>query len=153
MKYLIRKTTMNSLTISVSMLSLTQHDLAAAVEFYKTLGLPMTFYVEQKWAEFDIQGIRLFLYYIDEQLPERYTGIALQVNDLLAFYESLKDKGIDFISTPTQVDYAIVASIKDPGNNIIGLVQPTVDRVQELLKKKQQNNEGNDDCCQSGCTC
>jgi predicted enzyme related to lactoylglutathione lyase len=147
---------MSTPKIHVSMLSLTQHNLEAAITFYKTLGLPMTFQVEKKWAEFDINGIRLFLYYIEEELPDRYTGIALQVDDLTKFYSEFKDKGIEFISEPTQVDYAFVASIKDPGNNIIGLVQPTPERVREMLNKKESGQSGStseDDCCATGCGC
>lgn len=145
---------MSSFNLTVSMLSLTQHDLKAAVDFYKKLGLPMTFNVEQKWAEFDLQGIRLFLYFIEEELPERYTGIALQVDDLKSFYTEMKEKGIEFVSEPSEVDYAIVASIKDPGNNIIGVVQPTPERIKEMLDKKNQQAENNDaDCCNSGCSC
>lgn len=137
------------------MLSLTQHNLKEAVEFYTKLGLTMTFNVEQKWAEFDIQGIRLFLYFMEEELPERYTGIALQVEDLMAFYNEMKGKGIEFISEPSHVDYAIVASIKDPGNNIIGIVQPTPERIKEMLdqKKQSENTSDQDDCCNTGCGC
>jgi hypothetical protein len=58
----------------------------------------------------------------------------------------MKTKNIDFINEPKNVDYAIVASIKDPGNNIVGLVQPTPEKVQGMM-------EAQDDCCGSDEQC
>lgn len=136
---------MSTNEIKVSMFSLVQNDLDAAIEFYKKLGFPLTFQVPGKWAEFDIKGIKLFLYRVEEALPERYTGLALEVPDLQAFFDEYKDKGIEFINPPQQVDYAVVSSIKDPGNNIIGLVQPTPEKVRSMMNQ--------DDCCQDKCGC
>jgi predicted enzyme related to lactoylglutathione lyase len=127
----------------VSMISLMENDLPAAMAFYKKLGFPLTFHVENQWAEFDMHGVKLFLYYINEQLPERYTGLALEVDDLEDFYATMKDQGIEFITEPKHVDYAIVASIKDPGNNIVGLVQPTPERIRAMMEEKNKDQ----DCC------
>jgi hypothetical protein len=77
-----------------------------------------------------------------QELPERRPGIVLYVEDLMAFYQQYKDT-ITFLSEPVEKVHGIMASIKDPGNNILDLYQPTPEKVEDLIKKTKE--EG--DCC------
>ena len=136
--------------LHVSMVSLMHSNLQAGIDFYSKLGLPITFQVPEKWAEFDIKGIKLFLYQVEEQLPDHYSGLVLQVDNLDAFYNAFKDS-IEFVTAPTDLEYAYIARFKDPGNNIIGLVQPTPERVRQKMAEQQEDPEG---CCVEGkCQC
>jgi predicted enzyme related to lactoylglutathione lyase len=114
--------------LRVSMVSLMHNKLDDAIAFYSQFSLPLTFQIPGKMAEFDLHGIKLFLYQVDEELSDRYIGLVLHVDDVAKFYETFKDK-ITFVTPPTDLEYAYMARIKDPGNNIIGLVQPTPERV------------------------
>jgi predicted enzyme related to lactoylglutathione lyase len=127
--------------LRVSMISLMQNDLAASTAFYEKLGLPMTFQVPGKWAEFEVHGVKLFLYQVDQELPDHYTGLVLHVDDLHSFFEEFKDS-ISFVTEPTDLEYAFIARFKDPGNNIIGLVQPTPERVKQAVKAAQEDDKG-----------
>ncbi|HEX2977642.1 MAG TPA: VOC family protein [Candidatus Babeliales bacterium] len=118
--------------LRVSMVSLMHNKLDAGIAFYSMLGIPLTFQVPAKWAEFDLQGVKLFLYQVDEELPDHYSGLVLHVDDVAKFYEEFKEK-ITFVTPPTDLEYAYIARIKDPGNNIIGLVQPTPERVRAAM--------------------
>ncbi|OQA35814.1 MAG: Glyoxalase-like domain protein [Candidatus Dependentiae bacterium ADurb.Bin331] len=137
--------------LRVSMVSLMHNNLQAGIDFYKQLELPVTFQVPGKWAEFDLQGVKLFLYQVDEELPDHYSGLVLHVDDVHKFYDAFKDR-ITFVTPPTDLEYAYIARIKDPGNNIIGLVQPTPERVREKMSAQQEMQES--DCCKDGkCQC
>ncbi len=131
-------------TIKLNMIILMQHDLAHAVGFYKDLGLHLKFHISNKWAEFDIEGVKLGLAYANQELPERRTGIVLEIADLRAFYEEKKDE-VSFINEPVEAIHGIIVSFKDPGNNIIDLYQPTPEKVKEAVHKAAQEKSGK--CC------
>ncbi len=134
----------------LGMIILLEHDLEAAVAFYKLLGLKPIFHIKKSWAEFAISSVKLGLCPTSQEPRERITGIVLEVDDINTMFHELKDK-IPFKTEPLEKVHGIMASIQDPGGNIIDLYQPTPHKVQKLVKdvvKKDQEQEG-----QKGCQC
>lgn len=150
---------MNLQSLKMHMIILMQNDLEAAITFYQKLGLPLKFHVEEKWAEFDIKGIKLGLAYIDAELPERRTGIVLEVDDARSWYAALREQGVEFVSEPVEAVHGIMVSIKDPGNNILDLYQPTPEKVQQMMQEMEREASccGGKEECQCGgegsCSC
>ena len=121
--------------IKVGMVILMQPDLAKAVEFYRdVLKLPLKFHLEGKWAEFDLGCVKFGLCPISEGQENIRTGIVLEVmQDLLAMYESLKDK-VTFLNEPVVAVHGIMVGFKDVGGNILDLYQATPEKVKDLVK-------------------
>jgi predicted enzyme related to lactoylglutathione lyase len=127
----------------VGMIILLEHDLDAAVEFYKKLGLKQVFYIKESWAEFTIGSVKLGLCPTSQEPYDRLTGIVLEVDDVKKMYEQLKDN-IMFKAEPLEKVHGIMVGIQDPGGNIIDLYQPTPQKVQKLVKEvvdKEQKGE------------
>lgn len=127
--------------IKVGMLILMENDLEKAIEFYQKLGFPLVFHLKEKWAELSIGDVKLGLAPTDQQLPDRHTGIILEIADVKKAYEELSQKGVTFIREPFEAVHGIMTSIKDPGGNIMDLYQPTPEKVNEViegLKKESQ---------------
>ena len=125
----------------VGMIILLEHDLDAAVEFYKKLGIKQVFYIKESWAEFAIGPVKLGLCPTSQLPHDRHTGIVLEVDNLRALYEQLKHV-IAFKAEPLEKVHGIMVSIQDPGGNVIDLYQPTPQKVQQLVKqvvKKEPN--------------
>jgi predicted enzyme related to lactoylglutathione lyase len=142
------------MNFKVGMLITIQHDLEKSFEFYKTLGLTPKFHMEKRWAEFELGGTKLGLCPTEEELPERHTGIVLEVEDIQAVCKDLSAKGITFVNEPKEAPHGIMASIKDPGNNIIDLYQPTPEKVNDLVKEANKEHGccgGSDACKSDGC--
>lgn len=129
----------------VGMIILMERDLAAAVEFYKKLGLKLKFHLKDKWAEFELQNVKIGLCPTDEDLGLVRTGIVFEVEDLQAFFEANKGT-MEFFGEPHVAVHGIMISFKDPSGNVLDLYQPTPEKVRELIKKTAQE-EGNDSCC------
>lgn len=132
-------------SIKVGMVIVMQHDLGKAVEFYRdVLKLPLKFHLENKWAEFDLGCVKFGLCPISEEQDNIRTGIVLEVReDLLKMYESLKGT-VTFLNEPVVAVHGIMIGFKDVGGNILDLYQPTLDKVQDLVKEtvdKGKNNE------------
>ncbi len=138
----------NSSIKRVNMLILMQPDLEAAVGFYSELGLEKRFHLQDKWAEFEIAGISLGLCPIEvEDLPDRRTGIVLEVENLRELYEQMKDAE-RFLGEPIEAPHGLMISMRDPGGNIIDLYQPTPDTLREMVKKQaEEKGKG----CSSSC--
>jgi predicted enzyme related to lactoylglutathione lyase len=127
--------------IKVGMLILMENDLEKAIEFYQKLGFPLVFHLKEKWAELSIGDVKLGLAPTDQQLPDRHTGIILEIADVKKAYTELSEKGVTFIREPFEAVHGIMTSIKDPGGNIMDLYQPTPEKVNEViegLKKESQ---------------
>ena len=122
------------------MLILMEHDLEKAIAFYQTLGFPLVFHLKGKWAELLIDDVKLGLAPTAQQLPDRHTGIILEIADVKKAYKELSEKGVTFIREPFEAVHGIMTSIKDPGNNILDLYQPTPEKVREVLDKVQQED-------------
>jgi catechol 2,3-dioxygenase-like lactoylglutathione lyase family enzyme len=129
---------MHTVTPTLNMLILMQHDLPRAVAFYRDLGLPLKFHISRKWAEFDLGSAKLGLVPIEQELPERRTGIVLEVPDVNAFYTAHKESDIQFLSEPVEAAHGIILTFKDPGNNIIDIYQPTPEKVRESIERAQK---------------
>ncbi len=134
------------MTFKVGMLITIQHNIETAFEFYKNLGLTPKFHIKDRWAEFALDNIKLILCPTDNELPERHTGIVLEVKDLNKLYHELSAKQITFVTEPKEAPHGIMASIKDPGNNIIDLYQPTHEKIADIVKKAQGCCGSKDNC-------
>lgn len=135
--------------ISMNMFILMENDISKAVAFYQDLGLKLNFHSSNRWAEFDIQGVKMGLAQTTQELPERRTGIVLEVDDVQKFYEHHKESGIDFLSEPVEAVHGLILSFRDPGNNILDLYQPTPEKLKAAIKKAAQEAEQKGGCCQS----
>lgn len=118
----------------VAMIILMQQDVAKAVVFYQNLGLKLLFHLRDKWAEFELGGVKIGLCPTSAPIIDRRVGAVLEVADVQAFYEHHKESGI-FLGEPTQALHGSMVSFKDPGGNILDLYQPTPERVKELVKR------------------
>ena len=119
----------------VGMLILIEPDLNAASLFYERLGLSKQFELEGRWIEFLIGDVKLGLCATSQPPVDHHTGMVLEVDDLKLFYEKMKDE-IDFAREPMEATHGIMATIKDPGGNLIDLYQPTPEKVKEALSKE-----------------
>lgn len=137
------------MTFKVGMLITIQHDIETSFEFYKNLGFAPKFHIKNRWAEFELNNIKFILCPTENALPERHTGIVLEVNDLKNLYTELLAKNVVFVTEPKEAPHGIMASIKDPGNNIIDLYQPTHEKVAEIVRKAQKSCCGSEDNCES----
>ena len=111
------------------------------VEFYKNLGLVPKFHLKDKWAEFDLGNLLLGICPAGQELPDRRTGIVVEVEDLKKIYDEKKDS-MTFISEPVEAIHGIMISVKDPAGNIFDLYQPTPDKVRDLAEKMKEK-----ECC------
>ncbi len=100
-------------------------DIARATEFYRDrLGLPV---VKQGsfGAEFFEGGTRIGVHpavHPDAKaLVGRHTGITLYVSGLLHYCGELHERGVRFISEPTQQAWGIMAMVADPDGNVLAL--------------------------------
>lgn len=135
----------------VGMLIIVEPNVEEAVEFYKKLGMTLQFHMKQKWAEFQIGDVKIGLCPA-EVTGDRHTGIVLEVDDLSATAEQLKKENIAFVKEPVEAVHGIMASIKDPGGNMIDLYQPTPEKLREFIQQQEAAkaaSEGQGDC--SGC--
>lgn len=133
------------------MMILHEHDLDAAVKLYKALGFSEQFKLDKQWAELELDGVRLGLAYAEKEIPDRRTGIVLEVNDINAYCDLVKEHGCTMVNEPTDAPHGMIASFKDPGNTIIDLFQPMPEKLEELMKKMEQERccktDSDEDCC------
>lgn len=110
---------------SVYSIAIFVHDIGRAIEFYRDrLGLPLS-KQGSFGAEFFGQGARLGVHpavHADARaLVGRHTGITLQVPDLLHYCGELHDRGVRFLTEPTQQTWGIMAMVSDPDGNVLAL--------------------------------
>jgi catechol 2,3-dioxygenase-like lactoylglutathione lyase family enzyme len=131
----------------IGMIIIMQPHIEEAVTFYKNLGLKLQFHLKEKWAEFDAHNIRIGLCPTSREATERVrTGIVMEVSDLYATYNDLKNR-VTFLGEPTEAVHGIMVSFQDPGGNIIDFYQPTPEKVKELVRKTvEEDNQG---CCKT----
>lgn len=134
----------------VYMIVLMQNDLKAGVEFYKRLGLTLGLYLENKWAEFECNGVKIGLCPGDVQ-PDRYTGLVFRTDDVQALYEELIDDGVEFVAQPVIATHGVMASLLDPSGNRLDLYQPTHEKVRQVLEKGGKVCGGENKRDKSGC--
>jgi predicted enzyme related to lactoylglutathione lyase len=126
--------------IKLGMVILMQPDLSKAVEFYKKLGIPQKFHLEDKWAEFDLGCIKLGLCPTEHAQDNIRTGLVFETfNDLLTTHSKLKAEGVIFVNEPVVAPHGIMVGIKDPGGNVFDLYQPTPEKFKEFVEKTKDH--------------
>lgn len=107
------------------------HEWDATTAFYETtVELPCKFKnAEMGWAEFELGSAALAVERMAADDPEagdlvgRFVGISLEVPDILATYDSLMAKGVDFTGPPVKQPWGgTLAHFKDPDGNVITLL-------------------------------
>ncbi len=105
-------------------------DIQRAIEFYRDrLALPLT-----KQGSFGAEffegpthiGLHPAVHAEAKSLVGRHTGITLYVPDLLHYCGQLHDRGVRFITEPTQQPWGIMAMVVDPDGNILALWEDSV---------------------------
>lgn len=100
-------------------------DLDRALTFYRdTLGLPVSkegsfggeFFLEPAHI-----GVHPAVHPDSRPLVGRHTGITLYVPGLLHLCGELHERGVTFVSEPTQMAWGIMAMIADPEGNVFAL--------------------------------
>ena len=111
-------------------------DIGRAIEFYREkLALPL---VKQGsfGAEFFGEGTRIGVHpavHPDARgLVGRHTGITLFVPDLLHYCGELHQRGVRFVTEPTQQAWGIMAMVADPDGNVLALWE---DRLPEDVEE------------------
>jgi lactoylglutathione lyase len=106
------------------------HDIGRAVEFYRDrLELPLA---KQGafGAEFFQAGTRIGVHpavHSDAKgLVGRHTGITLHVPELLHYCGELHERGVRFVTEPTQQTWGIMAMVADPDGNVLALWEDRV---------------------------
>lgn len=135
----------------INMIILMQHNLEAAINFYESLGLKKVFSLPDRWAEFELAGVKIGLCPAQEAQGDVRTGVVLEVDDLQIFHDTYKDR-YDFHGPLMEKVHGKMISIKDPGNNVIDLYQPTPEKLQDLIKKVK-NEEGVRQPCSKADAC
>jgi lactoylglutathione lyase len=111
------------------------HDIERAVEFYRdTLGLPMTKHGSfgAEFLEGDTHvGVHPAVHPQAKALVGRHTGITLFVPDLLHYSGLLHDRGVRFLTEPTQQAWGIMAMISDPDGNVLALWEDKMPEAEE----------------------
>ena len=111
------------------------HDIDRAVEFYRdTLGLPMTKHGSfgAEFLEGDTHvGVHPAVHPQAKALVGRHTGITLFVPDLLHYCGVLHDRGVRFLTEPTQQAWGIMAMISDPDWNVLALWEDKMPEAEE----------------------
>jgi lactoylglutathione lyase len=111
------------------------HDIGRAIEFYRdALGLPLTkqgsFGAEFLEGETHV-GVHPAIHFEAKSLVGRHTGITLFVPDLLHFCGVLHDRGVRFITEPTQQSWGIMAMVADPDGNLLALWEDKLPEVED----------------------
>ena len=143
---------MSNQQIKVGMLILMEHDLEAAVEFYKKLGFQLKFHIKQKWAEFSIGSVKIGLCPTSQEPFDKHTGIVLEVTDIRKLQEDIENKGLVFLTEIKESVHGLMTGIKDPNGNILDLYQPTPEKVKEFVKDVMVDKQ----CCKNDskdCSC
>jgi lactoylglutathione lyase len=111
------------------------HDIDRAVEFYRdTLGLPMIKHGSfgAEFLEGDTHvGVHPAVHPQAKALVGRHTGITLFVPDLLHYCGVLHDRGVRFLTEPTQQAWGIMAMISDPDGNVLALWEDKMPEAEE----------------------
>ena len=107
-------------------------DWERAVRFYtETLGMKTTFAdAEMGWAELGTGEAHLAIERWpegesddEEELVGRYVGVSLTVADVQKSYETLRERGVEFLAPPSQQPWGgVLASFRDPEGNVLTLL-------------------------------
>jgi predicted enzyme related to lactoylglutathione lyase len=111
------------------------HDIGRAVEFYHhRLALPLA-KQGSFGAEFFTDGTRIGVHPAVHEdaraMVGRHTGITLFVPDLLHYCGELHDRGVRFVTEPTQQSWGIMAMVADPDGNVLALWEDQMPQTAE----------------------
>jgi catechol 2,3-dioxygenase-like lactoylglutathione lyase family enzyme len=77
------------------------HDVPAAVAFYRDkLGMKLLFEIPPQMAFFDCNGTWLMLSLPEKEFDHPGSCLYFEVADIQAAYETLKERGVEFIDAP-----------------------------------------------------
>lgn len=100
-------------------------NIEQAIEFYRdVLGLPVS-----KQGSFGLElflepphlGVHPAVHPDARALVGRHTGITFYVPGLVHYCGVLHDRGVRFVSEPTQMSWGVMAMIADPEDNVFAL--------------------------------
>jgi lactoylglutathione lyase len=111
--------------LAVYSIAIFVNDIGQALEFYRDkLALPLA-KQGSFGAEFFGEGTRIGVHpavHADARaLVGRHTGITLLVPDLLHYCGELHQRGVRFVTEPTQQAWGIMALVADPDGNVLAL--------------------------------
>lgn len=114
---------------SIGQIFVNVHDVERAVKFYRdTLGIKFLFQAPPNLAFFDCGGIRLMMGIADKpELNHPASIIYYKVADIQGAHQTLKSRGVDFISEPHLVakmpDHDLwLADFRDSEENVLVLM-------------------------------
>jgi predicted enzyme related to lactoylglutathione lyase len=120
---------------SVYSIAIFVHDLPRAIEFYRDkLELPLS-KQGSFGAEFFGEGTRIGVHPAVHPdagaLVGRHTGITLFVPDLLHYCGELHERGVRFVTEPTQQSWGVMAMVADPDGNVLALWEDRLPQTTE----------------------
>ena len=123
-------TTMQTLALStIGQIAVVVHDVEKATAFYRdTLGMRFLFGAGPHLSFFDCDGIRLMLSHPEQpEFDHPGSVIYFKVRDIKAAYDTLKERGVDFIDAPHLIapmpDHDLwMAFFRDLDKNILALM-------------------------------
>ena len=136
----------------VHMIILMAHKFEDTVSFYKDRGFVCAFHLKEKWAEFDLGGVKLGLCPTSDQNHDRRSRLVLEVADVDAVYKAWKAEGVDFVNEPKVAIHGIMATFTDPDGNLVDLYQATPEKVKDLVRKVKEQDCCSDTAKESGCS-
>ena len=106
-------------------------DWERAIRFYSdTLGMAVAHRSDEwGWAQMATGEGQLALERVDagddegQALVGRFLGVSLQVANVVAIYEALAERGVEFVAPPERQPWGgIRAHLRDPDGNVLTLV-------------------------------
>jgi len=106
-------------------------DWDRAIRFYsETLGMPVAFRSDEiGWAQMATGEGQLALERVDpsdqegQALIGRFVGVSLQVSDILMTYQTLAERGVEFLAPPEKQSWGgMLTHLRDPDGNILTLL-------------------------------
>jgi catechol 2,3-dioxygenase-like lactoylglutathione lyase family enzyme len=106
-------------------------DWERAIRFYSdTLGMAVAHRSDEwGWAQMATGEGQLALERVDagddegRALVGRFVGVSLQVANVVAIYEALAERGVEFVAPPERQPWGgILAHLRDPDGNVLTLV-------------------------------
>jgi lactoylglutathione lyase len=125
---------------ALSMAIINCHDLHAAKAFWRNVvGLHPT--TESGWwVEFDTGGSHLALapraeLGAGDHHHAKPMALAIESDDLMSWSDRLHDKGVEFVTTPHDTPYGLMADVRDPDGNVLVLHEPPVGEPLEEMEE------------------
>jgi predicted enzyme related to lactoylglutathione lyase len=106
-------------------------DWERAIRFYSDiLGMAVAYRSDEMgWAQMATGEGQLALERVDPSDPEgralvgRFVGVSLRVSDIFALYDSLVERGVDFVGPPEKEPWGgVLAHLRDPDGNVLTLL-------------------------------